>query len=178
MNIIIVTLNTASVALLKQIQGIHNIRIAQSYNQALSVFDQIRLEKEASNLSEKDYIMLTEFDIPLANGCDSQPLNCITLCKEAAKRHYPLIIVGLRPHSCNHETIALVNSLGKQEPNQWYITKQEMQTANELSTIVYFVKLPILTHGVDETLLRPEAYDWPAIITTVKKNIAKENINA
>ncbi len=168
MNFIIVTLNTAGIQLLKAIQDKHNIQIVQSSDEALIVLDQLVKQRAIT----KDYYLLTEFKIPQTKGHQPDPMNAINLATVAANYHFN-VIVGLAPQECHHhqKMKILSEAFAKKQPNTWYLTKQTLELPRNPSATIYFVKLSTTSQGVNETLLRPLAYDWPKVIELVEKNL-------
>ncbi len=172
MNFIIVTLNTASIALLKKISG-YKIQVVQNYKAAIEAMNQVGTP---GNAGIQDCILLTEFSIPRENGQPPDPFNSWLLAIAAADRYIPEVIIGLSDCDSKNKKLELLSQtfLKKQSKANWYLTKRTLScsTSSEFSTDIYFVSLPaIMLDDIDQTLFRPMAYDWPAIIKLVEENL-------
>ncbi|MFH1866749.1 MAG: hypothetical protein ABIJ81_01560 [Patescibacteria group bacterium] len=174
MNFIIVTLNKGSIQLLKKPQDKHHIQIVQSCEKAIEILDRIVKKNKADDPGIRDYILLTEYSIPHDQGQLPDPYNSITLAMSAAHRHIGNVIIGLEKPSLPYINLKIehLDKTSNKKGESWYVTKQIIKTNDsELETNIYYVQLPTTTKGVDEILLKPVAYDWPAIIALLEKKL-------
>jgi hypothetical protein len=159
LSFILVSLNTASIELVRQQLGDKLIAVAQSYEEALAHMSEATFPRST--------VLLVELGIPMRAGASLSDALSLLLSHTAAYHGLRAVVVGSSILRHNSTAQAIKELEDGDSPRRWYTSRWTMSCIPQQSTEVYFASLELCEGR--EGASYPAAFDWLRVIRSYLK---------